>query len=160
MSRSHFTGRRRRNRVVAAASALLLLGLGACAGGGSNKASDRPPRTIKIEMRDISFSPSAVTVKKGQEIRFVFTNNGAVQHDAFIGSPTEQAAHETEMRGGKKGTSMGGMNHGDSSESAITVQPGKTDELVTTFAESQKSIIGCHEPGHYAGGMKIAVTVE
>ncbi|HVT75809.1 MAG TPA: plastocyanin/azurin family copper-binding protein [Acidimicrobiales bacterium] len=145
--------------MVAAGSALLMVGLGAC-GGGSGNAADLPPRTINIQMRDISFSPSAVTIAKGEQIRFVFTNNGAVAHDAFIGNEMEQDAHEAEMRGTKKNDSMSGMDHGGASDGGITVQPGKTDEIVVTFAEKQKTIIGCHEAGHYAGGMKVAVTVE
>ena len=145
--------------MVAAGSALLMIGLGACSGGGSNGA-DLPPRTINIEMRDIAFSPSAVTVTRGQQIRFVFTNTGAIAHDAFIGSERAQQAHEAEMRGSKPDDSMSGMDHGGSSDGGVTVQPGKTDEIVVTFAEKQKSIIGCHQAGHYAGGMKVAVTVE
>ena len=137
-----------------------MLLLSACAGGDSEGGSENaaPTRTIPIEMTDIAFSPSAVTVKKGEEVRFVFTNKGAVQHDAFVGSEVEQSAHEAQMAAGDE--EMEGMHHGDSVESAVTVQPGESEEIVTTFASRGEQIIGCHEPGHYDAGMKVAVTVE
>jgi uncharacterized cupredoxin-like copper-binding protein len=42
---------------------------------------------------------------------------------------------------------------------AITVEPGKAGQLTHTFDKTGTVEIGCHEPGHYAAGMKIAVTV-
>lgn len=152
---------RKPTRFVAVVT-VALLGLGACGGGDGETAggSDASVRTIDIEMQDISFSPSAVTVKKGEQIRFVFTNKGKVQHDAFIGNEMEQDKHETEMGGKPADDGMSGMNHGGGSDDAVTVQPGKTDEIEISFAETGKQLIGCHEPGHYAGGMKVVVTVE
>jgi uncharacterized cupredoxin-like copper-binding protein len=58
--------------------------------------------------------------------------------------------HEKEMRDGKMD------DHGGD---AITVDPGRTGELVHTFTSGQSVLIGCHEAGHYAAGMKITVSV-
>ncbi len=41
----------------------------------------------------------------------------------------------------------------------ITVPPGKTRELTYTFEAHGETLAGCHEAGHYLGGMKAAVTV-
>jgi uncharacterized cupredoxin-like copper-binding protein len=46
--------------------------------------------------------------------------------------------------------------HGDA---GIKVEPGKTGELTHTFRKGESVVIGCHEPGHYAAGMKLAVAV-
>ena len=47
---------------------------------------------------------------------------------------------------------MGGMSHGH--DNAVSVKPGKTGSLTMTFAEAGTLIVGCHEPGHYAAGMR------
>ena len=40
------------------------------------------------------------------------------------------------------------------------VQPGELGELSYTFSEPGSYEVGCHQPGHYAAGMKIDVTVK
>nr|MBA2609447.1 hypothetical protein [Actinomycetota bacterium] len=72
--------------------------------------------------------------------------------DAFIGDDSAQADHESSMRDG-------GMHHGSGDSDAITVKPGKTGSLSYTFDKAGETLIGCHETGHFAAGMKIAVTV-
>ena len=72
-------------------------------------------------MVDIAFQPDAIEVTRGETVRFVFTNNGDVDHDAFIGNRDAQAEHEDEMRAAGDGH---GGGHGD--ESAVTVEPGES----------------------------------
>ena len=157
-SRRRLVSRRRR---FVALVALAAVGLSACGGSDSGTEADTSARTIAIDMHDNSFSPSAVTVKKGEKVSFVFTNKGTVQHDAYVGTAMEQDSHEAEMRDEPDNGGMAGMDHGGSSvDYGVTVKPGKSDEITTTFADKGEQIIGCHEPGHYAGGMKVIVTVE
>lgn len=111
-------------------------------------------------MRDIAYSLSAITVKRGERVRFVFVNKGQLQHDAFVGTKKEQADHENQMRKSSGDGGMSGMHHGGSSDASVTVLPGKSDSIELAFTDKGEQIIGCHEPGHYAGGMRIAVTVE
>ena len=129
---------------------------GGCGGGshGSHGSTAEADRTVFITMRDISYEPVAVTVNAGETVKFVFRNEGDIRHDAFLGDEAAQADHEEKMR--KEGS--GGMDghHGDD---AITVGPGRTGSLTHTFKAGDALLIGCHEPGHYATGMKIAVTV-
>jgi uncharacterized cupredoxin-like copper-binding protein len=47
---------------------------------------------------------------------------------------------------------MGGDN-------VVTVQPGASQTLVYHFPQPGPLITGCHEPGHYAAGMRADVTV-
>ena len=126
--------------------------LGACgsddtsAGAGANA-----DRTIDVEMRDIAFSPTSVDVRVGETVRFNFKNTGQVTHDAFIGDATAQDAHEKEMRDG----------HGEHGKeaNAVSVKSGKSASLTHTFDKPGQVLIGCHEPGHYTGGMRITVNV-
>jgi heme/copper-type cytochrome/quinol oxidase subunit 2 len=45
-------------------------------------------------------------------------------------------------------------------DAAITLQPGVSGELAYTFDQPGTYEVGCHQPGHYAAGMKIDVIVE
>jgi uncharacterized cupredoxin-like copper-binding protein len=141
---------------------------GACGGGShraapaADKAGGVPTRTVDVEMRDVAYSPTSIPVRAGETVRFVFHNNGQAVHDAFLGDEAAQAEHEKEMRSDSSGSGSGGMGgmgggHGDG---GIKVEPGKTGELTHTFEKGQSVVIGCHEPGHYAAGMKLALTVS
>ena len=122
------------------------------AGSGDGK------RTVEITMVDIAFEPATVEVAAGETVRFVFTNDGDVAHDAFIGDTAAQADHEQQMRDAEDDDS--GMDHGGGEDDgAITVEPGDTAELTHTFGEAGTVEIGCHQPGHYDAGMKIDVEV-
>ncbi|HEX2046966.1 MAG TPA: cupredoxin domain-containing protein [Acidimicrobiales bacterium] len=140
----------RRLLTVLCVPALVLLT--ACGPGddGPTLAGAGEDRTVEITMRDIAFSPDQVDVRAGEKIRFVFTNTGSLTHDAFIGDAAAQEAHEKDMRSGH--------DHGEGAN-AITLKPGKQGQLVYTFDRPGQVIIGCHEPGHYTGGMKVTVNV-
>jgi len=129
--------------------------LAAACGGDEDTASpagDTATRSVEITMTDIAFEPTSVEVEAGETVRFVFTNAGEVDHDAFIGDGAAQAEHEAAAR-----DAHGGHDGGDAD--AITVAPGDIGELTHTFGDAGTLEIGCHEPGHYAAGMRIDVTV-
>ena len=132
---------------------------GGCGGGSHDSESHgraaESTRTIEVTMKDIAFDPAAVTVKAGETVKFVFRNEGKIRHDAFIGDEAAQAEHEKEMR--EQGSDAMDGHHGDD---AITVDPGKTGSLTHTFKAGDALVIGCHEVGHYAAGMKLTVTVS
>jgi uncharacterized cupredoxin-like copper-binding protein len=140
-------------RVLAVLAVPLLVLLAACGSSDENPtgADAGDARTVEVEMRDIAFAPTAVDVRAGEKIRFVFKNTGQVTHDAFIGDQAAQDAHEREMRGG----------HGDHAKgsNAVTVASGKTAQLTFTFDEPGQILLGCHQPGHYTGGMKAAINI-
>lgn len=139
-------------RSAVAAVVLAVTGL-ACAGDGGT--SD--VRTIEIAMVDIAYDPAVpISVAAGETIRFVFTNDGTVPHDGFVGDESEQAEHEAQMRADADAGHGGG--HGDDA-TAITVEPGDTGELSYTFEEPAALVLGCHQPGHYAAGMRIPIEV-
>ena len=155
-------------RTLFAATALTVV-TAACGGGsgdhstmdmdkstGTTAAAGAPSRTIDVDMVDIAFEPKTLSVQRGERIEFVFHNKGTIAHDAFIGDTAAQADHEKEMHEGKDGSMAGGHRMG---ETAITVDPGKTGSLTYTFDQPGTLEIGCHQVGHYAAGMKVAVTV-
>jgi len=141
-------------------AAVILAFVSAACGGGHGQHSDKAAsRTIDVEMVDIAFKPATFTAKAGERVRFVFHNQGQVAHDAFIGDSAAQADHERAMRGANQGSGRGHDMHGGGSVDGITVDPGKSAELTYAFDRTGAVEIGCHQPGHYAAGMKVAVTV-
>ena len=115
----------------------------------------RPPavsRTIDVAMTDDAYGPSTMAVATGQTVRFVFRNEGTVVHEALIGDAALQAEHDAGM-----GT---GPAHAHGGLPMVSVAPGATGELVYTFTRPGTILIGCHEPGHYALGMRAVITVS
>lgn len=106
---------------------------------------------VKVVMSDaMRFAPDPITVKAGEEVTFLVTNEGAITHEFFVGTEAEQVDHAAEM-------AAGGMSHGH--DNALSLQAGETGSLTMTFADAGPLLIGCHEPGHYDAGMKATLTV-
>ena len=138
--------------MIIAVAALVATGCGGGDHESHGSMSDaKAGRTVDITMKEFAYDPPSVDVKAGETVKFVFHNAGQILHDAFIGDEAAQADHEKEMR------ENSGMKH--DGMDAIKVVPGKTGELTHTFKAGDALIIGCHETGHYAAGMKMTVTV-
>jgi uncharacterized cupredoxin-like copper-binding protein len=123
---------------------------GAGRAGGAGDAD----RVVEVRMVDSAFDPATFSVASGETVTFRFTNEGAVAHEAYIGDAADQAAHEEEMSERAHG------GHAEESDRAITLDPGQDGELTWTFEEEGSIEIGCHEPGHYAAGMRASVAVS
>lgn len=158
----------RQRPVLVAAPLGLILVLAACGEDEQPVGTAEDPLTVEIDMVDIGYEPDAVDVSTGETVRFVFTNEGDVNHDAFIGDEAAQDAHEDEMRAAEDGDDEMGDMGGDAEdegemggeEDAIVVEPGDTGELTYTFDEPGELLIGCHESGHYAAGMIVTINVS
>lgn len=140
--------------------ALLALVVGVLAACATPAASGTPspsvggsPRVVAVTVTDeLRFVPDRFSFTAGETVRFEVTNAGAIRHEFFIGDTDAQAAHEAEM------IEMGGMGHDE--PNGIAVEPGESKALEHTFATAGTVLIGCHEPGHYAGGMVATVAVD
>jgi uncharacterized cupredoxin-like copper-binding protein len=134
--------------VIAAglASAVLVVSLSACAASGG-------PRHIAVTMTDaMAFEPTAITVKQGETVIFDVRNAGEIAHEFFIGNATQQTEHEVEMQ------QMFAMGHDHAT--GVNVDAGQTEALRLSFPDRGTLEIGCHEPGHWAAGMKGTLTVQ
>jgi uncharacterized cupredoxin-like copper-binding protein len=108
-------------------------------------------RKIEIEALDsLEFEPSGIEVEQGETVTFAVTNAGKNAHEFTLGDEDFQLAHQEEM----KADEMGGDE-----PSSLVLEPGDTKELTWTFTETGEVLYGCHEPGHYEGGMVGTVTV-
>ncbi len=112
--------------------------------------------TIEIEAKDsLSFDPAEVAIAAGQIVTFRITNTGQIPHEFTLGDAATQDAHEAEM--------VEMMESGETvmhdEPNSVRLEAGETKELTWHFTQSGTVLIGCHEPGHYAGGMKGTLTI-
>lgn len=120
---------------------------------GKPGTSKEVTRTVKVNMDDaMRFNPSQVSVKRGQTIRFVLNNSGKLKHEMVLGSMQELTAHAEMMR------KMPEMEHAD--ENMVSVDPGKSGELIWEFTNAGKFHFACLQPGHFEAGMKGQVAVK
>ena len=109
-------------------------------------------RTVEITASDdLTFDPAEIAVSPGEVITFRVINDGQIPHDFVLGDEAAQEEHEEEM------AEMEGMEHDE--PNTLSVAVGETKELTWKFGEDGTVIFGCHEPGHYDGGMLGHVTV-
>jgi plastocyanin len=118
-----------------AASTLLALGLVGACGGGSGGGSGQPAGSIKVNMTEFKFDPSAIDAKSGS-VTFYLVNSGAVAHDLVV-----------ETSGGQR---LGGSS---------LVQPGGSSVFTINMSAGSYRIV-CDQPGHEANGMKGTLTVS
>ena len=158
MPRPDTTGRRLALTALTSLAVVAGFGLAACGDSAGDDAGAEPTRTIAIEMVDTAYKPTELAVDEGETVRFVFTNNGKLDHEAFLGTGSEQREHGQDMAG--KDDEDGGHHRGGDDGERVTVEPSDRGEFTTTFSASGRYEIGCHEPGHYDAGMKLTVTVS
>jgi uncharacterized cupredoxin-like copper-binding protein len=127
--------------------------------GGHAQAAGKPgdpkkvSRTIQVVMSDdMKFTPSKINVKRGETIKFLVKNAGQIKHEMVIGSMTELKEHAEMMR------KMPEMEHAGPNQ--VTLDPGKTGELVWQFAKAGTFDFACLQPGHFEAGMMGTVSVK
>ena len=109
---------------------------------------DDGTQTVSVSLSDgLTIDPSKMSVTAGVPVRFVVTNDGALDHDFFLGT-------DKEIKTRSEGDGEPGPDR------FIAVPPGKTVELVYTFDDPGKVIAACTIAGHYSGGMKATITVK
>jgi len=125
-----------RNMLIgsSAVAALAVFGAAAQAAGAPNAAkapqSAALLKTVKVTAKDLSFTLSAKSAKRGVVV-FKVTNSGALQHDFQI-----------------KGRKTKLLSHGQSATLRIT------------FLQKGKYPYKCTVPGHAAAGMKGVFTIS
>lgn len=120
---------------------------------GDPMAASGEARVIEVTASDdFKFDPSSITIEEGETITFRVTNVGVISHEFILGGAEMQEEHEAEM------AEMAGQSMTDE-PNAIEVEPGDTKEMTWHMTQTGEIIFGCHQPGHYAAGMKGTITV-
>lgn len=113
---------------------------------------DAPTRTIAIDMVDIAFEPTELTVAVGEVVRFDFVNVGQAPHEALLGDMHAQDEHEGTM-------AAGDADHMHDDLLLVTLESGERGSMIAAFTEPGTLWLGCHVPGHWAAGMHLQITV-
>ena len=110
-------------------------------------------RTIEISMSDsMRFTPDKIAVRRGETVRFVFRNRGALLHEFVLGTKKELDAHAALM--------MKFPNMAHDEPYMAHVPPGKTGQIVWTFNRPGNFDFACLIAGHYQAGMVGKITVS
>ncbi len=101
---------------------------------------------------ELRFEPAEFRFQAGETVRFEVTNAGAIVHEFLIGDEAAQEQFEMEMSEGD------GMAH--DGDAGVSIEPGESETFEYTFSEAGELLAGCHEPGHYDGGMQATIAIE
>ena len=151
-----------RTILMSAAAALLALSGAALAhdadhySAGVPGNAKKPARTVTVVMSDdegaMKFTPDRLDIKKGEQVRFVIQNKGALKHEFTLASVKDNDKHAEMMK------KFPDMEHDD--PNAKSVDPGKTAEIVWRFTKTGTFEFACLIPGHREAGMHGTVTVK
>ncbi len=122
-------------------------------GAGRAGEASKVQRTVTIGMADsMRFSPAHLPVMRGQTVKIVARNDGAVMHEIVIGTREEIAGHREAMR-----------RNPDQAHAApymAHVPPGRSEQIVWQFDRLGTFEFACLLPGHYEAGMTGSITVR
>ena len=112
-----------------------------------------PTKIVEISMADsMRFSPAALDIKVGDVVKFLVSNEGALQHEFVLGTAASLSEHAELM------IKFPNMEHEE--PYMAHVDPGKEMAIVWQFTQAGSFEFGCLLPGHFQAGMKGTVTVE
>ena len=149
-------------RVAAAALFLGAISFAAIAHEGEHYSAGvpgnpkKPARVVEVTMRDgdgkMEFVPEHIDVKKGEQVRFIIKNQGALKHEFTLASVADNNKHAELMK------KYPDMEHDD--PNAKSVDPGKTAEILWRFNKGGTFEFACLIPGHREAGMRGTVAVK
>jgi uncharacterized cupredoxin-like copper-binding protein len=110
-------------------------------------------RTVRIQgTDDMRYTPAALTVKKGETVRFVVKNAGKILHETVLGTMAELQEHYELMK------KFPDMEHDE--PHMVHLKPGETGEMVWQFTKAGEFYFACLMPGHLEAGMLGKITVR
>lgn len=116
----------------------------------------KPARIVQVTMGEadgkMTFTPTKVEVKKGEQVRFILRNNGELEHEFVLASTADNLKHAEAM---KKNPDM---EHDDPNGKRLA--PKKSDEIVWKFTKKGEFEYSCLIPGHREAGMTGTVVVK
>jgi uncharacterized cupredoxin-like copper-binding protein len=113
-------------------------------------------RVVQVTMREgsgtMSFKPDRLEIKRGEQVKFVISNVGALAHEFVLASTEDNLKHAALMQ------IYPVMEHDD--PNGKTVQPGGKSEILWRFTKVGTFEFACLIPGHREAGMTGIVVVK
>ncbi|MDI1283203.1 MAG: cupredoxin family protein [Reyranella sp.] len=117
---------------------------------------NKPARIVQVVMREADgkmlFQPDRVTVRKGEQVRFLLRNNGVLEHEFVVGTLVSNLEHMKAM------VQHPDMAHDD--PNARRLKPKATADIVWQFTKAGTFDFSCLIPGHREAGMFGTIVVE
>ena len=118
----------------------------------------KPARTIRVLMHDdgneqnMRFEPATISVRRGEQIRFVLENDGTESPEFMLATVAENRKHAELMK------KFPDMEHDDPNAKRLAVSAH--GELLWRFTKAGTFEFACLIPGHYEAGMHGTITVK
>jgi uncharacterized cupredoxin-like copper-binding protein len=116
----------------------------------------KPARTIQVTMQEADgkmlFIPARIEVRKGEQVRFILRNSGALDHEFVLATVEENRKHGELMK------KFPEMEHDD--PNAKRLAPAKTTEIFWRFTKAGEFEFACLIPGHREAGMHGKIIVK
>jgi uncharacterized cupredoxin-like copper-binding protein len=116
----------------------------------------KPTRTVKVKMlengKKMLFDPAVIEVRRGEQIRFMLSNDGTRDHEFMLATVAENRKHAKLMK------KFPEMEHDD--PNAKRLSPFNNGELVWKFTKRGEFEFACLIPGHYEAGMHGKIIVK
>jgi len=113
-------------------------------------------RVVAITMREddgkMLFIPDKIDVRKGEQVRFIIRNNGALKHEFMLASVQDNDKHAELMK------KYPDMEHDD--PNGKNLDPGKVTEIIWRFSKAGTFEFACLIPGHREAGMHGTLSVK
>jgi len=114
--------------------------------------ANKPARTIEIEMSEMTYTPSRIEVRRGEQIRFKVRNAGTEDHEFLLATTRENLAHAEVMKKHPH------MEHDE--PNGVRLAPKKSAEILWKFTHAGTFEYSCLIPDHRDYGMIGHVTVK
>ncbi len=99
----------------------------------------------EVTLTEFSFGGDSLDLTPGETVRFILTNNGAVEHEFRLTTEEEAAEH---LEGGH------GTHGEETGDILVMVPPGMMRMVEMTLpADAAFDLVACLIPGHYEAGM-------
>lgn len=102
-------------------------------GSGTSAVPNGPVKEINVSATEYSYTPSTITVNKGDSVKINFTNNGTAVHNLAIT---------------------------DFNVATNSIAPGESDSIIFTADKSGSFSYFCSIGGHRSLGMEGTLTVQ
>jgi len=112
----------------------------------------KPSRDIAVEMTEMKYYPASIEVKRGEQIRFVIRNTGALDHEFLIATTAENLKHAEAMRKNPD------MEHDE--PNGVKLAPAKSGVVVWKFTRRGTFEYSCLIPDHRQTGMIGRIVVK
>jgi uncharacterized cupredoxin-like copper-binding protein len=116
----------------------------------------QPARIVLITMNEadgkMMFMPEEVSVKRGEQVKFMLRNSGELDHEFILATMAENLKHVEAM---KKNPDM--EHDGPNGKRLV---PKGTGEILWRFSNAGEFEFSCLIPGHREGGMIGKIVVK